>query len=170
LLPDFNCKGYNYRMTDLQGAIGVCQMKKASHILSKRCKIAKRYDEELKDIDELITPSTPNGSIHGYQSYVCLFTNGEDISELNMEQIDRLNILRNKFMRQLEECGIATRQGTHAVHTLGYYKNRYNLGNEKYLQSYAADRLSVALPIYAEMKESDMGIIVSAIKDYFKVK
>jgi dTDP-4-amino-4,6-dideoxygalactose transaminase len=87
-----------------------------------------------------------------------------------MEQIDRLNILRNKFMGQLEECGIATRQGTHAVHTLGYYKNRYNLEKEKYLQSYAADRLSVALPIYAEMKESDMGIIVSAIKYYFKVK
>ena len=170
LLPDFNCKGYNYRMTDLQGAIGVCQMKKASLILSKRCEIAKKYDEELKDVDELITPSTPNGSIHGYQSYVCLFTNGEDISELNIGKIDRLNVLRNKFMEQLEVRGIATRQGTHAVHTLGYYKNRYNLGNDKYLQSYAADRLSVALPIYAEMKEADMGIIVSAIKDYLKGK
>jgi dTDP-4-amino-4,6-dideoxygalactose transaminase len=89
---------------------------------------------------------------------------------LDIEQIDRLNILRNTFMGQLEERGVATRQGTHAVHTLGYYKNRYNLGNDKYLQSYAADRLSVALPIYAEMKDADMELIVSTIKDYFKGK
>jgi dTDP-4-amino-4,6-dideoxygalactose transaminase len=164
LLPDFNLRGYNYRMSDLQGALGVSQMKKANYILKKRREVAARYDEALKEFDGLITPYVPDDYTHGYQSYVCLFTNGEDITNLDMEKVDRINVLRNRFMERLEEKEIATRQGTHAVHTLGYYKRRYNLNDEDYIISYAADRLSVALPLYAEMTDSEFGYVVDGIK------
>ncbi|MDI6792537.1 MAG: DegT/DnrJ/EryC1/StrS family aminotransferase [bacterium] len=164
LLPEFNVRGYNYRMTDLQGALGVAQMKKANYILKKRREVAARYDEALKEFDELITPYVPDNYTHGYQSYVCLFTNGEDITGLNMEKIDRLNVLRNRFMEKLEEEGIATRQGTHAVHTLGYYKRKYNLNDEDYISSYAADRLSIALPTYATMTDEEFGYVVDGIR------
>jgi dTDP-4-amino-4,6-dideoxygalactose transaminase len=164
LLPDFNLRGYNYRMSDLQGALGVSQMKKANYILNKRREVATRYDEALKEFDGLITPYVPDDYTHGYQSYVCLFTNGEDITNLDMEKVDRINVLRNRFMEELEEKGIATRQGTHAVHTLGYYQKRYNLSNEDYIVSYAADRMSIALPLYAEMTDSEFGYVVDGIK------
>lgn len=165
LLPDFTMRGYNYRMTDFQGAIGVCQMNKKEYIMNGRRKIAKQYDEVLKDIKQLITPHTPKSYKHGYQSYVCLFTDAEDIENLRKEQIDRINIKRNIFMQKLEEANIATRQGTHAVHTLGYYKEKNNFKDEDFLMSYAADRLSIALPLYADMSDEEFGYVIENIKN-----
>ncbi len=164
LLPDYNILGFNYRMTDIQGALGVSQMKKANYILNKRREKANRYNDDLKNIEYLISPFVPEGYIHGYQSYVCLFTNGEDISGLNLEKINRLNVLRNKFMDKLERKGIATRQGTHAVHTLGYYKKKYSLKDEDYKNSFAADRLSITLPLYTEMTNKEHDYVVEQLK------
>ena len=133
LLPDFTMRGYNYRMTDMQGALGVCQMDRKEYIMNGRREVASKYDEVLKDISQLVSPYIPENYKHGYQSYVCIFTDGEDISNLTKEQIDRINIKRNIFMEKLEEMTIATRQGTHAVHTLGYYKNKNNFKDEDFL-------------------------------------
>jgi perosamine synthetase len=164
LLPEFNLRGYNYRMTDLQAALGVCQMKKADFILKERRKWAEMYDQALKGIHALVTPYTSHGYIHGYQAYVCLFTNGEDISTLTKDRIDRINTERNRFMEELENRGIATRQGTHAVHTLGYYKNKHNIDDKDFINAYGADRLSIALPLYATMTEKEFDYIIENIK------
>lgn len=190
LLPDFTMRGYNYRMTDMQGALGVCQMNKKDYIMNGRRKIASKYDVALNSVsvsvsDEcerklaefLIPPYIPNGYKHGYQSYVCIFTGGENLTDLFSysrthyshshlkKQIDRINIKRNIFMETLEEKGIATRQGTHAVHTLGYYKNKNNFKDEDFLVSYAADRLSIALPLYAGMSDEEFEYIIQNIKN-----
>ncbi|WP_417328580.1 DegT/DnrJ/EryC1/StrS family aminotransferase [Halarcobacter sp.] len=168
LLPDFTMRGYNYRMTDMQGALGVCQMNRKEYIMNGRREVASKYDEVLKDISQLITPFAPENYKHGYQSYVCIFTDGEDIATLTKEQIDRINIKRNIFMEKLEDMTIATRQGTHAVHTLGYYKNKNNFNDEDFLMSYAADRLSIALPLYAGMSEEEFDYVISNIKEALK--
>ena len=193
LLPDFTMRGYNYRMTDMQGALGVCQMKKAARIMEGRRRVAKKYDEALDSVcvmgecekgsgrklsEFLIPPYVPEGYKHGYQSYVCLFTGGEDIDDIVTvdsgsasdrrrvkEKIDQINIKRNLFMEKLEERGIATRQGTHAVHTLGYYKDKNNFSDEDFLMSYAADRLSIALPLYAEMTDEEFDYVIQNIRD-----
>jgi dTDP-4-amino-4,6-dideoxygalactose transaminase len=165
LLPDFPLRGYNYRMTDLQAAIGICQMRKKEYIMKKRREVAKKYDEALKEIPQLIAPYTPENYKHGYQSYVCIFTDGEDISNLTKGKIDRISAKRNILMRKLAERGIATRQGTHAVHTLSYYKNKYNLKDEDFLMSYAADRLSIALPLYVGMTDEEFDYIITSIKE-----
>ena len=164
LLPDFTMRGYNYRMTDMQGALGVCQMDRKEYIMNGRREVASKYDEVLKDISQLVSPYIPENYKHGYQSYVCIFTDGEDISNLTKEQIDRINIKRNIFMEKLEEMTIATRQGTHAVHTLGYYKNKNNFKDEDFLMSYAADRLSIALPLYAGMTNVEFSYIIDNIR------
>lgn len=168
LLPDFTMRGYNYRMTDMQGALGVCQMDRKEYIMNGRREVASKYDIVLKDISQLLTPYIPENYKHGYQSYVCIFTDGEDISNLTKEQIDRINIKRNIFMEKLEEMTIATRQGTHAVHTLGYYKNKNNFKDEDFLMSYAADRLSIALPLYAGMTDVEFDYVISNIKEALK--
>jgi len=182
LLPDFTIRGYNYRMTDMQGALGVCQMKKAEYIMRGRRRIAKKYSYALNNVilnnrrlsEFLIPPFIPEGYKHGYQSYVCIFTGGENINILFSndnsdkmylkELIDKINIKRNIFMEKLEDMGVSTRQGTHAVHTLTYYKNRYNLKDEDFIMSYAADRLSIALPLYTEMSDKEFDYVISCIK------
>lgn len=165
LLPDFTMRGYNYRMTDMQGALGVCQMEKKEYIMDGRRSVAQQYDKALQIFPELIPPYTPKNYKHGYQSYVCLFTDGEDISSLTKEQIDRLNIKRNIFMDKLEAKKIATRQGTHAVHSLSYYKTKNNFQDDDFLMSYAADRLSIALPLYAGMNAQEFDYVISNIKE-----
>jgi dTDP-4-amino-4,6-dideoxygalactose transaminase len=170
LLPDFKVRGYNYRMTDMQGAIGVCQMKKARFIMERRRSLARKYDAALEGITELRSPITPEGYTHGYQSYICLFTGGEDMESLTIDKVDALNARRNAFMDRLEEKGIATRQGTHAVHTLGFYKDKYGLSDGDFINSYAADRLTIALPLYAAMTEEEFEYVVGTIKETFVQK
>ena len=165
LLPNFKVLGYNYRMTDLQGALGTVQMAKAEEIIAGRLKIAKMYDSALKDIEDLKIPYVPEGYTHSYQSYVSIFTCGKDTASFTKESIDELNIRRNEFMERLEAKSIATRQGTHAVHTLSYYKDKYSLSDTDFLSSYAADRLSVTLPLYATMTDEEFSYVIDNIKE-----
>lgn len=165
LLPDFDLRGYNYRMTDMQGAIGVCQMDKASWILERKRQIARDYDAHLPQA--LLTPLVPEGYTHSYQSYVCLFAQGRDLRRVDMPTIDELHQARNAAMTVLEERGIATRQGTHAVHTLGYYR-KYGLGPEDFPMAYIADRLSIALPLYPTMSAEEYAYTITHIKEVMR--
>lgn len=167
LLPDYNLKGYNYRMTDLQGALGVCQMEKLPFILEEKKKIAFLYFEKLREIPFLLLPHIPDGYVHGFQSFVCLYIGMDETifeSHIDKSKIDKLNKLRNNLMHRLEEAGISTRQGTHAVHTLGYYKNKYKIKDEDFINSYAADRLSIALPLYVGMKDEEVEYVTNELK------
>jgi perosamine synthetase len=163
LLPEFDVLGYNYRMTDLQGAIGVEQMKKLSWILEGRMEKAKRYDEELDGLPWLKTPNVPEGYKHTYQSYVTLVRSTE-YKNLTLDAIEKLNQFRDWVMAGLEEKGVATRQGTHAVHTLNYYKKKYGLKDEDYLNSLAADRLSMTIPLYPQMTDDEQEYVIEQIK------
>ena len=121
--------GYNYRMTDLQAALGVAQMEKVDEIIRKRQRAAAQYNALLKESEEIETPFVPQGYEHAYQSYVCWYKkppiSPENEKNIDGHEIDRANKERNRLMMALEESGIAVRQGTHAVHTLGYYKEKY---------------------------------------------
>lgn len=163
LLPAFNVLGYNYRMTDIQGAIGVQQMKKFPWIVERRIEKAKRYHEELKDVEWLQTPYVPEGYKHTYQSYVTLVQSPK-YKELTPDIIEELSQFRNRIMANLEEKGIATRQGTHAVHTLNYYKKKYGIKDSDYLNSLAADRLSITLPLYPQMTDEEQEYVIEQIK------
>lgn len=162
-LPDFAYAGYNFRMTDFQGALGVCQMNKAKEIMSGRRKVAAWYDEALANHAVLQTPKIDPGYLHAYQSYVCLYTGGRDLGALTVDMIDEINKERNAFMDELESRGIATRQGTHAVHTLRFYREKYSLAHSDYLFSYAADRLSITLPLYAQMTRVEFNYVLENI-------
>lgn len=163
LLPSFKMLGYNYRLTDIQGALGVSQIKKAEKIMDNRRKIAQKYDRALKDISQFVLPRAQEGFKHGYQSYVCLFGGEEVLKMDSIEKVDAMHIKRNLFMQKLEALGISTRQGTHAVHTLEYYKNKYNLQRQDYFKSYVADRLSISLPLYPQMTMQEFEYIIDSI-------
>ena len=66
-------------------------------------------------------------------------------------------------MEKLENKGIATRQGTHAVHMLGFYKKKYGYKDMDFPGSFEADRLSIALPLYPSMSDSQQIYVISNI-------
>jgi dTDP-4-amino-4,6-dideoxygalactose transaminase len=163
LLPDFDQLGYNYRMTDIQGALGCAQMKRAEWVLAERTQRAHLYNKLLTSVEWLEVPFVPNGYIHGYQAYVCLFR-PEEATLMNVEQ---LHSDRNHLMMSLETKGIATRQGTHAPILLGYYVKKYNLRPERYPNAYLADRLSLTLPLYVQMTEAEQAFVTDELKKGF---
>ena len=162
LLPEFNEAGYNYRMTDIQGAIGLAQAEKFDYIIEEKRKKADRYNALIKDIvPELITPTVPEGYYHTYQSYVCML----NIEKLGIDSVAEGGKFRNGLLQKLEDIGIATRQGTHAVHMLGYYKNRFGYKPEDIPNAYACDHLSITLPLYIQMTDEDQEYVVNKIRE-----
>lgn len=159
LLADYDMLGYNFRMTDVQGAIGSVQMDRAEWILQERHRCATAYDEMLAGLDWLDLPRTPAGSVHGYQSYVCLFRPEAP----TLASVDRLNDRRNRLMATLESEGIATRPGTHAAFKQGYYARKYAIPPESLPASYLADRLSVSLPMYPGMTNDELETVAAAL-------
>jgi len=159
VLPEFDVVGFNYRMTDLQGAVGVAQMGKLEWIMEQRARVARRYDQRLADIPWLRRPAVPPGFVHGYQSYVCLFAPEEP----TLANVAALHEGRNRVMAALEQAGIATRPGTHAVHMLGYYRRKYRLDPAALPNSLFAERLTLTLPLYSQMSEDEQDSVVSAL-------
>lgn len=163
LLAAYNHLGYNYRMTDIQGALGCAQMDRAKWLLAERARRARLYDEMLAQLGWLQKPLVPEGYLHGYQAYVCLF----QPEEPTLDNVARLHERRSGLMTRLEAKGIATRQGTHAPVLLGYYAQKYGLRPEQFPNAYIADRLSVTLPLYPQMTDEEQAAVVAGIKDAF---
>ena len=152
LLPDFDVLGFNYRMTDLQGALGLVQIEKLEGFIAERARWAAWYRQNLADLDWLRLPQEPAHGRHAWQAFVC--------------SVDpaRAPMTRNAMMDRLQAAGVSTRPGTHAVHMLGYYRDRYGIRPESYPLSRACDRDSLALPLHNAMDEADYAHVVDAIR------
>ena len=161
LLPEFPEAGFNYRMTDINAAVGLAQIKKLDYIIEEKRKRAALYNEIIRaKMPELITPVEPEGWFHTYQSYVCML----DYEKLGKKSIAEGGALRNELLQRLEDQGIATRQGTHAVHMLGYYKKRFGYQPEDFVNAYACDHLSITLPLYIGITDEDQEYVIDTMR------
>jgi perosamine synthetase len=164
LLSDFHRLGYNYRMTDLQGALGCAQMAKLDWILEEKRRRAALYDQALSELDWLATPAVPEGNTHGYQSYVCLFRPEPP----SLDNLDRLSEWRNAVMTRMERQGIATRQGTHAAALTAFYARRYGIESEDVPAAAIAERLSLTLPLYPDMTDEEQELVLAELRSAFE--
>lgn len=153
LLPDFDVLGYNYRMTDLQGAVGVVQLAKLDAFIDERAKWAEFYRTALADVEWLRLPEVPAGARHGWQSYV------------TWVDLQRAPLPRNEIMQRLQAIGIATRPGTHAVHMLNYYRDRFGLCPEDFPAARDCNDQTMAIPLHNRMAADDYHYVVDAILD-----
>lgn len=144
----FNILGYNFRLSDIQAAVGVAQMEKLETLLEERRKCAHNYIELLKDCNNIILPEIGHKYGSTFQSFVILLKPG-------MEKV------RNSAMLKLQKQGIQTKQGTHAVHRLKYYREKYGYEENDYpISSYCED-CSITLPIYPGINIDSQKEIVS---------
>ncbi len=158
IYPDYVMLGFNYRMTDIQAAIGVEQMKKLSHILEERRRLASRYNQllfELQKEEYLVLPHPIEGFVHSYQSYVVL------LDERNRGKRDRLS-------NELQKRGIATRKGTYHVPGTKYYQEAFGFKKGDFANSEAADERSLALPLYVGMEEEHVNYVVDNLRKLIK--
>lgn len=153
LLPEFDVLGFNYRMTDLQGAIGLVQLEKLDAFIDERARLAARYGEALRPLGWLRVPGEPEGGRHAWQAYVTY--------------VDpcKATKARNEIMETLEARGVATRPGTHAVHMLTYYRNRFGLRPEDFPGARDCDWQSMAIPLHNRMDEADFTYVVDCLTE-----
>ncbi|MBI6545437.1 MAG: DegT/DnrJ/EryC1/StrS family aminotransferase [Cyanobacteria bacterium NC_groundwater_1444_Ag_S-0.65um_54_12] len=151
LLGEFNLLGYNYRMTDLQGAVGVVQLTKLDGFLAERQRWADYYAKELAGVTWLRTPEVPTDYQHAWQAYVCYV----DESKAPMP--------RNEIMAVLQAKGISTRPGTHAVHLLGYYRERFGYRPDDFPGARDCDRHTMAIPLHNRMTADDFEYIAQTL-------
>jgi dTDP-4-amino-4,6-dideoxygalactose transaminase len=153
--PEYNIVGYNYRMTDIQAAVGVEQAKKLKVILKGRIAKAKVYDKAFKNHPHLQTPQIPSYSNHAYQSYVLLVKENSPIS-------------RDNISKKLAEKGVATRQGTQNVPMLGFYRKKYGYKPFDFSKSYYAEKNTLTIPLYSDMTEKEQNFVIESILELFK--
>ena len=143
-LAEYAELGFNYRMTDLQAAVGLAQLDRAAWLLAERARLAGRYTEALGDLDWLRLPDVPAGEAHGWQSYVTVHAGD-----------------REPLMLALEERGIATRVGTLAVHRTALY----GLPAEACPAATAAEERSIALPLYPGLTDGEQDQVIEALHE-----
>jgi perosamine synthetase len=150
-MATFDRLGYNLRLSDIQAAVGIAQMEKLDRLLAERRRLAEGYRERLADVAEIALP-TASGKAegHSYQSYVIRLRMGG-------------RARRNQIMAQLAGRNIQTRPGTHAVHRLGYYRNKYGLRPEQFPIAARCEDTTITLPIFPNMRGSDQDQVTQAI-------
>ena len=152
IMPEFNLLGFNYRMTDIQAAIGIVQLEKLDKFIKDRAYWAMWYREQLEDLDWLITPDEPEGGRHAWQAFVTRVIPGKAPME------------RNEIMEVLQSKGISTRPGTHAVHMLGYYRKQFSFAPEDYPVARDCDLYTMAIPLHNRMTPDDFKHVISTLK------
>lgn len=155
LLPDFDVLGYNYRMTDLQGALGRVQLTKLDRFIAEREKIARSYVDALSELGWLRMPKISHGESdrHALQAFVtCVDPESSPIS-------------RNEIMLMLHQKGVSTRPGTHAIPMLKLYKDQFQLSSEDFPVATRSHENSMAIPLHNEMSQEDVEWVIECVLD-----
>lgn len=145
--------GYNYRMTDIQAALGLAQLRKLDLIVRKKQKAAKYYDQMLSKEEDIQTPYVIEDATHTYMFYTVKFPN---------------ETVRNRVMRHLNMKRVETRIAFPPVHLQPAYRSLFGY-KEGYLPATeeCAKRV-LSLPIYPHIRREDQQFVAEAILETTK--
>lgn len=140
--------GYNFRMTDIAAAIGLAQLKVIDEFNDKRISNADYLNEQLKDIEGIVTPKSPDNYKHVYHQYTILVEKGN----------------RDDWVEFLTNKGIGT--GIHypiPLYNQPIYK-KLGIEGDCPLAEKAADNV-ISLPVHPSLTKEDLNLVVDAVKE-----
>jgi dTDP-4-amino-4,6-dideoxygalactose transaminase len=145
--------GFNYRLTDIQAAVGIKQLEKLDWIISERRKIAEKYNVAFKNIPSIRLPLEPEGYITNWQSY-SIYIKKE------------CPVKRNDLMQKLLDLGISTRRGVMTSHRETAYKN-FNLVSPLPNSEDASDN-SIIIPLFVPMTDEEIEYVIFNLIQHLK--
>jgi len=148
MAEEFSEVGYNYRMTNLQGAIGSVQMQRLEEILKLRRDRADRYSEAFSQIPYVIPPMVPDYATPNWQTYALWVEENAPVS-------------REELIQLLLDAGIACRPGLIACHTQPAYRGLYP--GLRLPHTEEALRRVITLPIYPQMGDDEQDYVISSV-------
>ena len=162
IFESYDVPGYNYRMTDLQAAVGRVQLTRLPYILEQRRALAARYHELLAQISGLGLPCEPEWARSNWQSYTVRLPEGCD---------------QRQVMQSMLDDGIATRRGVMCAHREpAYSAGTWSCGVKsgececppgscaRLRHSEEAQDHAIVIPLYVPMNEADQKRVASALR------
>jgi len=143
--------GYNYRLTDIQSALGISQLKKLDNRIIKRQELALQYDKELGQIDRFITPSVSNNIKHSYHLYALQI------------KFDELKLDKKEFFESVLAKGIQLQVHYVPIHYNLYYQKKYGCKLGDYPNSEKFYNCQISLPIYPELTDKELDYVIKCL-------
>jgi len=148
--------GFNFRLTDLQAALGLSQLKKLEKFKKRRREIVNQYNDAFAGLEYLTTPYESPGINSCFHLYVLLI----DFSGLNKS--------RKEVMNELAGLGVGSQVHYIPVYSQPYYKDHYHFKQEDFPVSEEYYSKCLSIPLYPAMTEKDVNKVISAIKKVCK--
>jgi len=147
VFEEYPLVGFNYRMTDIQAAVGRVQLRRLPEILKRRVELAHNYTRALRQIPGLVPPLVPRYAQTNYQSYAVRVTPEFPLS-------------RDRLMQYLLDRGIGSRRGIMNSHQEAAYAD---LGPQRLPHSEAARDNVILLPLYHSMTSEEQDFVIEQI-------
>lgn len=149
--------GFNYRMTNLQAAIGVAQMERIDEILRTKRWIAQTYDQALANLPGLQLHGEKEGTISSYWLYTMLVKPGYGFT-------------RNELIERLAKNGIEGRPAFYPLHAMPVYAKPEYLRGQEFPNSKYVSEHGLSLPSYVDLTEEEIADIIKSVETAFALK
>ncbi len=150
--------GFNYRLTDIQAALGVSQMRKLDSFIERRREIVEQYNRAFDEEDDLITPFERPGVRSAFHLYVV--------------QIDfaKIGKKRKDVIEELRRNGIGTQVHYIPVHLHPYYKKRFGFRPGDFPRAEVFYEQALSLPLYPKMTDADVNRVIRSLLKILRPK
>jgi dTDP-4-amino-4,6-dideoxygalactose transaminase len=156
---DVVAPGFKYNMSDINAALGIHQLKKVELFREKRERVAKFYYDELKDIPGLTLPKIHcDMKDHSWYIFVVLVD----------REKTRRGIGREEFINEMTKRNIGTTVHYKPLHKMTYYKEKYRLKPEGFVNAEWVFERCLSIPIYSGMTDGQMEYVVENIKEILR--
>ncbi|CAK0753196.1 perosamine synthetase [Gammaproteobacteria bacterium] len=146
--------GFNYRITDLQCALALSQLRRLPEFITRRQAIAQRYDAAFANVSWLSPLSVPENVEHAYHLYVVRL------------HLDQWTVNRDQVLRALRAEGISTNVHYWPVHLHPYYQRTHSV--TKCPVATSAANAILSLPIFPKMLDTDIKDVLLALEKVFR--
>src|SRR5262249_51248864 len=151
LFEEYTELGFNYRMTDLQAAVGREQLKRLPAIIERRRTQAERYRELLADVPGLAQPIEPAWARSNWQSFCVVLPPGSSQREV---------------MQAMRDAGVSTRRGIMCAHREpAYTREPWLAGSSGLGRSEEAQDRGLILPLYHDLTVDEQEMVAGALRE-----
>lgn len=148
--------GFNYRITDLQAALGISQFKRINQFIKRRREIVEKYNQAFRDIPHLTIPFEKGDVYSAFHLYVLLI------------DFDEIGKSRKDVMEKLKKKNIGTQVHYIPVHTQPYYQKNFDYKWGDYPEAENYYQKALSLPLYPKMTNSDVKYVIKNIQKITK--